>query len=100
LRERGAAPLPPPPGAPPPKNVEALSPAAETALADLVVFLALARVAEHVVGVGHGLEAVARAGFGVDIGVELAGELPVCLFDLFRRRALVDAEYFVVVSHS
>jgi hypothetical protein len=57
--------------------------AAEPAVAALVVLLALPRVAQHVIGVRHRFEAVARARLRVDVGVELAGELAVRLLDLF-----------------
>ena len=48
-----------------------------------VIDPALLRVGEHLVGVGHGLEAVRSILTGVDVRVKRAGQLAVGLLDLF-----------------
>lgn len=74
------------------------------AVAELVVLLALVRVAEHVVSLGCLLELLLGflfLVFGVAlvaVGMVLDGECAVCLFDLVRCGSLAHAKYFVVVS--
>src|SRR5690606_23244012 len=49
---------------------------------EAVVARPLLRVGQHLVGLGHGLEALGRVGVGVGVGVELAGELAEGPLDL------------------
>ena len=81
---RARPPVPPPKGLP-----------AGPESADLVVLLALGRVAEHVVGGRDLLEAVLGARVGV--GVVLLGQLAVGLADLLVGRRVGHPEHLVVV---
>ena len=66
--------------------------------AELVVLLALLRIAEDLVRLVDLLELrLGRLVAGVHVGMMLAGELAVRLLDLFLRRALGDAERLVIV---
>src|SRR6266508_5920341 len=65
---------------------------------DLVVLLALRRIADHVVRGRYLLEPLLRSAVvGVGVGVVLARELPVGLGDLLLRRGIGDPEDLVVV---
>ena len=64
-----------------------------------VVALALLGIAEHVIGVRDELELLGRIVARVHVGVQLACEPSVCLFDLIGCRFARHAEDFVVVSH-
>ena len=100
-----AAALPPPAA---PKNVSKMSlnppkppcAAAERLVAAHVVAGALVGVAQHVVRVGHELEALGRVLARVHVGVQLPREAPVRLLDLVGGRVARDAEDLVVVSHN
>jgi hypothetical protein len=48
-------------------------------------------IGENLIGVGDELELVLGAGFFIDIGVQLAGEFAVCLFDVLRRGVAIEA---------
>ena len=61
---------------------------------------ALLGVGEHLVGGGDLLEPVLRRRVGIDVGVQLAGELAVGALELLGRRVLADAEHPVVVARS
>ena len=61
--------------------------------------LPLLRVGQHLVRRRDRLEALLRVGVGVDVGVQLAGQLAVGLLDLVVGRVLRDAEGAVVVGH-
>jgi hypothetical protein len=64
----------------------------------LVILCALFRVAQNLSGLVYLLEL--RLGVlvaGVEVGVVLLRQLPVCLFDLFLRGALLQAEHLVIV---
>ncbi len=63
-----------------------------------VVHLALLRVAQHLVGGRDLLEAVDARGVGIDIGMELACQLPIGALDLIRARFARDAQEGVVVG--
>ena len=71
---------------------------AEARLRAEIVLLALLRVAEHVIGVSHRLEALRGVGTRVHIGMQLSREPTVCLLDFFGSGTAVNAEYLVVVS--
>ena len=55
---------------------------------------------QHLVGRGDVLEPVLRRRVGVDVRVQLAGQLAVRALELLRRRVLLDAEDSVVVARS
>ena len=68
-------------------------------MTELVVLLALLGVAKHLGGLVELLELLlALLVAGVQVGVVLLGELPVCLFDLVVRGALAHAQDLIVIS--
>ena len=65
---------------------------------DLVVDLALLRIAQYVVGLRQGLEFLFGCFIaGVDIGMILARKFAECLADVLGRGRLLDPEDFVIV---
>src|SRR6478609_4759767 len=62
-----------------------------------VVFLALSRIRQHAVRLGHRLESLGGTGVGVCVGMKIAGQLPVGPLDLVGAGVRGDAELLVEV---
>ncbi len=78
---------------------ESAAGAAERLVAAHVVPRALVGVAQHVVGVGHELEALGCVVAGVHVGVKLPRETPIRLLDVVGGGIAGDAQDLVMVSH-
>src|ERR1700752_2072179 len=62
-----------------------------------VVFLALSRIRQHAVRLGHRLESLGGTRLGVGVGMKIAGQLPVGPLDLVGAGVRGDAELLVEV---
>src|SRR5882757_6148230 len=62
-----------------------------------VVFLALSRIRQHTVRLGHRLESLGGTRLGVGVGMKIAGQLPVGPLDLVGAGVRGDAELLVEV---
>ena len=79
----------------------AVEPAIEAATSEqpagFVIFLALGRIRQHAVRLGHRLESLGGTGVGVCVGMKIAGQLPVGPLDLVGAGVRGDAELLVKV---